>query len=90
MPTVLFPRQLRTYTCGDVQYSSKSTNLKALVDEVLNKYPKLVGPVVLPDGRLQPFVGLFVSGHRASIEDAASLSLREDSEVALVSAVAGG
>ncbi len=90
MPTVLFPRQLRAYTAGDAQYNASSTNLRDVISELFSKYPKLVGPVILPDGRLQPFVGLFVSGTHASLDAAEAHPLQHDSEVALVSAVAGG
>ncbi|AOK26452.1 hypothetical protein WL22_21440 [Burkholderia ubonensis] len=90
MPTVIFPRQLRQFTAGNAKHETKTTAFRTILDEIFALYPGLVGPVALPNGEIQPFIGIFVSGRRVSSEDMSTLSIASDAEVAIISAVAGG
>jgi len=69
-----------------VAASSVRTALEALV----TRMPSLKSHVIDDSGHLQPYVNLFVDNQQITDLDSDAVALKNDSELLIVSALAGG
>lgn len=90
MPTVRIPAPLRKLT-GDqrvVQASGKT--LADLVTDLERRFPGIKGRIMGADGQVHSFVNIFVDDQDVRFLQGLATPLREEAEIAIIPAMAGG
>jgi molybdopterin converting factor small subunit len=90
MPTLKIPTPLRSYTDGQVEVRVSGENVGEAMRNLVRQYPPLLPHLYDGDGRLRPFVNLFVGGQNVKDLDGMATALGEDAQVLLVPSIAGG
>lgn len=90
MPTVRIPRQFQIYTKKVKLLTLKGASLREVLVNLTQGYPALIGPVFSNDLQPLPFVGLFIDGSIVEGDIDFINALRDDAELVIINAVAGG
>ena len=90
MPILKIPTPLRTYTDGQVEVEVTGQTVGEAMQQLVRKFPPLQPHLYNGDGRLRPFVNLFVGGQNVRDLNGLETSISEDTRVLLVSSIAGG
>ncbi len=90
MAFVKIPTPLRSYTDGQAEVSVGGQNVSAAMGNLVEKYPTLRAHLYNGDGRLRPFVNLFVDENNVNDLQGLDTPLGEDTRVLLVPSIAGG
>ena len=80
---------LRPETGGEREVQASGTNVRELLDDLIERYPSLERQL-LEDGDLAPFVNVYVEGEDVRTADGLDTPLGETSTVILLPAMAGG
>lgn len=90
MPVLRIPTPLRAYAGGRAEVSLAGRSVGEALADLIEQYPTLKPHLYNGDGRLRPFVNLFVG--EASINDLQGLEtpLDEDARMILIPSIAGG
>jgi sulfur-carrier protein len=86
---VRIPPMLRTETGGAREVEAAGSNVRELIDDLVDRYPAL-GSQLLEDGELAPFVNVYVEGEDIRTRDGVDTSVGDRSTVILLPAMAGG
>ena len=89
MPVVRIPPMLRTETGGAREVEAGGSNVRELIDDLVERYPSL-GAQLLEDGALAPFVNVYVEGEDVRTKDGLETAVADTSTVILLPAMAGG
>ncbi|HEY5984454.1 MAG TPA: MoaD/ThiS family protein [Anaerolineales bacterium] len=90
MPILRIPTPLRSYTDGQIEVRVDGRNIGEAMEALVAKYPTLKPHLYNGDGRLRPFVNLFISEHNMKDLDGLSTPVEPDTRVLLVPSIAGG
>ena len=90
MAFLKIPTPLRSYTDGLAEVSVHGKNVAEAMVHLVEKYPTLKAHLYNGDGRLRPFVNLFVGENNVNDLQGLETPLREDTRVVLVPSIAGG
>lgn len=90
MPTLKIPTPLRSYTGGQVEVAVAAKDVGEAMQQLVLKYPPLKAHLYNGDGKLRPFVNLFVGGNNVKDLQGMSTPLAADTRVLLVPSIAGG
>jgi len=90
MPILKIPSPLRSYTDGQVDVRVDGQNVGEALDSLVEKFPPLRPHLFNGDGKLRPFVNLFVDWHNVKDLDGLATPLADDTRVLLVPSIAGG
>jgi len=63
MPTLKIPTPLRSYTGGQVEVRVGGSSVGEVMERLVQDYPPLKPHLFNGDGKLRPFVNLFVGEH---------------------------
>jgi adenylyltransferase/sulfurtransferase len=90
MPILKIPTPLRAYTGGRAEVPVSGRIVAEALGDLIEQYPTLKPHLYNGDGRLRPFVNLFVG--EASINDLQGLDtpLEENTRMILIPSIAGG
>jgi len=90
MPILRIPTPLRTYTGGQVEVHVGGGSVGEAMEKLVQDYPPLRPHLYNGDGKLRPFVNLFVGEH--NIKDLAGLEtpVTDATRILLVPSIAGG
>lgn len=90
MPILRIPTPLRSYTDGQVEVAVRGNSVGAAMEQLVLTYPPLRPHLYNGDGKLRPFVNLFVGEH--NIKDLAGLEtpVSAETRILLVPSIAGG
>ena len=90
MAILKIPAPLRTYTNGEIDVKVVGRNVAEVMEQLVVRFPTLQPHLYNGDGRLRPFVNLFVGEN--NIKDLQGLATPVDDEarVLLVPSIAGG
>ena len=90
MPIVRIPTPLRTYTEGQNEVAVEGSNVAEAMNDLVARYPSLKAHLFSGEGRLRPFVNLFLDEENIRDLQGVETSLKEDDRLLLVPSVAGG
>lgn len=90
MPTLKIPTPLRSYTGGLVEVRVSGRTVGEAMQDLVQQYPPLKPHLYNGDGKLRPFVNLFLGEN--NVKDLAGLDtpLEDGARVLLVPSIAGG
>ena len=90
MPILKIPTPLRSYTDGQVEVKVDGRSVGEAMENLVVKYPTLRPHLYNGDGKLRPFVNLFVGGQNVKDLGGLTTPVVEDTRVLLVPSIAGG
>lgn len=90
MAILRIPTPLRTYTDGQIEVKVGGENVAQAMDQLVSRYPTLRPHLYNGDGKLRPFVNLFVGENNVKDLQGLETPLEEDERVLLVPSIAGG
>jgi len=87
--TVRIPPTLRAEVGGARQVEASGHSVRAVIDDLVERHPAL-GPQILSDGEIAPFVNVYLGGEDVRTLDGLDTRVTEGSTVILLPAMAGG
>lgn len=90
MATVRIPTPLRQYTQGAKTVPVPGKTLAEALEYLAGQWPGLRPRLLNGAGQMHPFVNVFVDGVDVRLGQGLATPLREDSEIAVIPAMAGG
>lgn len=90
MAILRIPTPLRSYTNGQVEVKVSGENVAQVMQQLVERYPNLKPHLYNGDGRLRPFVNLFVGENNVKDLQGMDTPLDEDAMVLLIPSIAGG
>lgn len=90
MPTVKIPTPLRSYTDGQVEVHVGGSSVGEAMAKLVEDYPPLKPHLYNGDGKLRPFVNLFVGEHNVKDLEGLATPVTEETRILLVPSIAGG
>lgn len=88
--TVIIPTALRTYADGAAEASLEGADVKTVLGNLADAYPKLKPHLFDDAGELRSFVNVFVNDDNIRDMQAGDSPVKDGDELAIVPAVAGG
>ncbi len=89
MPVVRIPSVLRKHTEGAAKVEASGRTVREVIDQVLTRYPAL-REQLLDSGDVRGFVNVYLDDEDIRYLEGLDTKVEEDSEVAILPAVAGG
>ena len=89
MPAVRIPPTLRAEVGGARQLEAHGETVADVLEDLVSRHPPL-GPQLLDDGELAPFVNVFVDGEDIRTLDGTETPVRNGDSLILLPAMAGG
>ena len=89
MTVVRIPPTLRGEVGGARQVEAEGDTVREVLDDLVERHPAL-GPQLLADGELAPFVNVFVGGEDIRTLDGTDTPVRNGDSLILLPAMAGG
>ncbi len=90
MASVRIPGPLRKLTGDQRVVEASGATLVDVVEDLERRFPGIKGRIVDGNGRVHSFVNVFVDDQDVRLLQGLATPLREDAEVAIVPAMAGG
>jgi len=90
MGTVRIPTPLRNLSGGKDILNTKAGDLKSCIAELESMHPGLKERLCDESGELRRFVNIYVNGEDVRFLDGLATPLKENDEISIVPAVAGG
>jgi molybdopterin synthase sulfur carrier subunit len=89
MAAVRIPPTLRAEVGGVRELAAEGATVGEVLDDLVERYPPL-GPQLLEDGKLAPFVNVYVGGEDVRTRDGLDTRVGEREQLILLPALAGG
>ncbi len=89
MAAVRIPPTLRAEVGGARDLDASGTTVAEVLDDLVERFPPLAAQL-LQDGELAPFVNVYVAGEDVRTRDGLDTEVREDDQLILLPAMAGG
>ncbi len=90
MAVLKIPTPLRSYTDGQVEVTVGGGNVAEAMRHLVEQYPTLKPHLYNADGRLRPFVNLFLGENNVNDLQGLETPLDEKARLILVPSIAGG
>jgi len=90
MATVIIPTPLRKFTNNTARLSVTAGNVKEVVADLSLNFPELKRHLLDDDGKIRSFVNVFVGDDDIRDLQNEQTSVKEDSVISIVPAIAGG
>lgn len=90
MATVRIPVPLRTLTANQRLVQADGATLQDLVEDLERQFPGIRGRLLDGDGRLHPFVNIFVDDQDVRLLQGLRTPVLAQSDVSIIPAMAGG
>ena len=90
MAVLKIPTPLRSYTNGQAEITVKGGNVAEAMQDLVTQYPTLKPHLYSAEGRLRPFVNLFLGENNVNDLQGLETPLDEDARVLLIPSIAGG
>lgn len=90
MAVLKIPTPLRSYTNGQAEISVVGGNVAEAMQSLVEQYPTLRPHLYNGDGRLRPFVNLFLGENNIKDLQGMETPLDENARVLLIPSIAGG
>ena len=90
MAILKIPTPLRSYTNGQTEVNVAGGNVAEAMQDLVQQYPTLKPHLFNGEGRLRPFVNLFLGENNINDLQGLETPLDEDARVLLIPSIAGG
>ena len=90
MAILKIPTPLRSYTGGQVEVTVNGGTVGEAMGDLVRQFPSLRPHLYNGDGKLRPFVNLFVGENNVKDLQGMSTPLKDNERVLLVPSIAGG
>jgi molybdopterin synthase sulfur carrier subunit len=90
MPSVLIPTPLRKLTAELESVSAAGANIGELIDNLDKAYPGLKDRLCDEAGNVRRFVNIYVNGEDIRFLDEKGTAVKDNDEISIVPAIAGG
>ncbi len=90
MAVLKIPTPLRSYTDGKTEVSVAGQNVAEAMEDLVVQYPTLRPHLFNGDGRLRPFVNLFLGENNVNDLQGLETPLPENARMVLIPSIAGG
>lgn len=90
MATVIIPTPLRKFTNNTARLNVKAGNVQDIVNDLSFNFPELKKHLLDENGRIRSFVNVFVGDDDIRDLQNEHTSVKEDSVISIVPAIAGG
>lgn len=90
MAILKIPTPLRSYTGGQVEVNVAGKTVGEAMDDLVTQYPTLRPHLYNGDGKLRPFVNLFVGENNVKDLQGMATPLKDEERVLLIPSIAGG
>jgi len=90
MTTLKIPTPLRSYTNGKAEVIVEGANVGEAMYHLIEQFPSLKPHLYNGDGKLRPFVNLFVGEDNYKDLQGLETPLKENSLIRLIPSIAGG
>ncbi len=90
MPEVYLPTPLRRVTRGQARVRAEGRTVEEALSLLEQRYPGLREQLREPTGEVRRFINVFVNGAEIRTLQGSATPLRDDDEVSIIPAMAGG
>jgi molybdopterin converting factor small subunit len=90
MATIIIPTPLRKFTNNTARLQIRGTTIADTVEELTVNFPELKKHLLDDKGQIRSFVNIFVGDHDIRDLQQEQTSVKEDSVVSIIPAIAGG
>ena len=90
MPTIRIPTPLRPYTNGQSEVTVEGITVGEVMQDLTNKHEELRQHLYNEDGKLRPFVNVFLESTDVRHLQGESTTVTDESRLRIVPSVAGG
>ena len=90
MAILKIPTPLRSYTNGQVEVNVAGDSVAEAMQDLVTQFPTLKPHLYNSEGRLRPFVNLFLGENNINDLQGLQTPLAEDARVVLIPSIAGG
>jgi sulfur-carrier protein len=90
MAILKIPTPLRSYTNGQAEINVAGGNVAEAMQDLVQQYPTLKPHLFNGEGRLRPFVNLFLGENNVNDLQGLETPLDQDTRVLLIPSIAGG
>jgi sulfur-carrier protein len=90
MPSVLIPTPLRKLTAELESVSAAGANIGELIDNLDKAYPGLKDRLCDEAGNVRRFVNIYVNGEDIRFLEEKATAVKDNDEISIVPAIAGG
>jgi molybdopterin converting factor small subunit len=90
MATVIIPTPLRKFTNNTARLNVKAGNVQDIVNDLSLNFPDLKKHLLDENGKIRSFVNVFVGDDDIRDLEQEHTSVKEDSVISIVPAIAGG
>jgi sulfur-carrier protein len=87
---VRIPTQLRTLTNGQEVVAVAGKTVLEIIEDIDRKHPGIKERICEPDGKLRRFVNVFVNEEDIRFLENLETPVKENDEVSIIPAIAGG
>lgn len=88
--TVRIPTVLRKLTGDQEEIEGAGATVAEVLGDIGARYPEFVKRIYLEDGKLRPFLNVFVNGDDIRFESELDTSVADGDEISIVPSLAGG
>jgi MoaD family protein len=88
--TVRIPTPLRSYTDGNASVEASGTDVRAVLDNLVDTYSDLASNLFTDDGELRQFVNVYVNDDDIRYRDGVNTPVSDGDEISIVPSIAGG
>jgi molybdopterin synthase sulfur carrier subunit len=90
MPSIHIPTPLRRYTEDANSISVAGTTVAEALQALADRYPKVLGQICDDNGDIKTFIAIFVNDTDIRLLSGKDTPLRENDEIHIIPAIAGG
>jgi molybdopterin converting factor small subunit len=90
MAILRIPAPLRSYTNGQIEVEVGGKNVAEAMEQLVARFPTLQPHLYNGDGRLRPFVNLFVGENNIKDLQGLATPIDDEARVLVVPSIAGG
>jgi molybdopterin converting factor small subunit len=90
MPTLNIPAPLRSYTEGTSNIDLHAADVAGAVKELVAEYPALYPHLFTDEGKLRPYVNLFVNDEDVRYLQGLETELGDQDRLRIIPSIAGG
>ena len=90
MPTLKIPTPLRPYAEGQSEISVQGQTVLEALHDLTQQFPSLEKHLFSTEGKLRPYVNLFLGDEDVRYLQGVETSLQEDDKLRIIPSIAGG
>jgi len=90
MAKIIIPTPLRKFTDQTATIESKSDNVLSAIEDLANQFPGIQQHLFDKEGNIRSFIRIFVGDDDIQSLDNEKTTIKEDTVVSIVPAIAGG